>query len=380
MNTTKLFELVSPVKGGGQVLRLLFALLFSLANQGFRSVSLSCIRAIRPTPGLHAQAMAGIETIRQLFPALVFEGAELSSQTLKILFPEDLVSGAFSAVEAITINIGTAGSTALVLQALLGVLPFGTTATVIGGTNVDYAPPTDHVELVLAPILALWGIKLTHDTLKRGVFPKGGGMTRFSIDRTGLKPFQLTERGEITRVLIRVVSASAKLDITSFVKAVIANNSKVLHKDLVVSEFICDPLMTNKTQILVVVETSSGSRLSESIILQNLKKEIPESDEAVNKFLARISGILTTHATFDEHTADQVLLFMALATNEAATKPDCGHDGISSIRVENDVVGVDHMVSAMEILHALMPNIKFEVIPDPETSTFIIRFFPKTTV
>jgi RNA 3'-terminal phosphate cyclase len=354
--------------GGGQVPRHILSLLTLLCSLGQKALTLTNIRATRPTPGLHAQALAGISAVSKIFGgAINFADAELGSTSLGITIPDDGIFESFEAPATIEVSTGTAGSTALVLQALLGIIPFGTVATIVGGTNVDFSPPTDHVDFVLIPMLALWGITLVHTTIKRGVYPRGGGQTQFSVDRRGLKNCEFIVKGDITRVLIRFISGSRELEIDAFLEALketIPDLAK--YSSLIESEYIIDGLMGNKkrgkTQVFCVIETSTFCRLSSSVILNDLVDTIPidHDNKKICHFLEEIQQNLSSSATFDVHTADQMLLPMALAAHAAKMNPNVGHNGVSAIRVPK-VDGVDHITSAFDTFDKLLPTVLFSV-------------------
>ncbi len=177
-------------EGGGQILRTSIAL---SAVTG-RPVKIVNIRAKRRNPGLRRQHITGIKAVAALSKARV-EGLELGSTTL--LFELGKLSGG-----EYRFDIGTAGSVTLVLQALLPLLPFlpePTTITVTGGTDVPWSPTIDYFRGVLLFFLEKMGFHLEIDLVRRGHYPRGGGMVRYRIrDPPGrLKPLELVERGEV---------------------------------------------------------------------------------------------------------------------------------------------------------------------------------------
>ena len=124
-------------EGGGQVrscltLSLLTAQAFSIKN----------IRSRRPKPGLMPQHLGAVEASAAVGMART-QGAHLGSQSL-LFEPRRVRPGRFE------FDIGTAGSTSLVLQTVLPALSFSEApsfVTVKGGTHVPWSPCFHYLEL-----------------------------------------------------------------------------------------------------------------------------------------------------------------------------------------------------------------------------------------
>ena len=154
-------------EGGGQVLRLSVALSAATGTP----VHVTDIRANRSKPGLRAQHVAAVKAVAGLADAEV-EGLEMGSTEL-IFSPRQVPEG------QVQVDVGTAGSVTLVLQAVLGALsaPGSGPArvTVTGGTDVIMAPSWDYLAHVLVPTLGRAGLDMDMECQRRGFFPRGGG-------------------------------------------------------------------------------------------------------------------------------------------------------------------------------------------------------------
>ncbi len=154
-------------EGGGQILRTALAL-SALTGTPVRIYN---IRKKRPRPGLQPQHLAVVRALESITNASV-SGAYLDS--MEITFrPREIRGGVFS------VNIGTAGSVSLLIQAILPVLLFApepSRVKIVGGTDVEKAPPVDYMIHVLLPFLARMGASVRLRLLRRGYFPKGGGV------------------------------------------------------------------------------------------------------------------------------------------------------------------------------------------------------------
>jgi len=188
-------------EGGGQILRTALGLSAVLG----RPVKVISIRAKRRDPGLQHQHLAAVRALQYISNARV-EGDRIGSTEL-LFEPRGLRGG------ELRIDVGTAGSVTLVLQALLPVLPFlpsRTTIEIRGGTDVPWSPPIDYVKLVLIPIISRFGISLEVEKIRRGHYPRGGGIVRVAVDPPHeLKPAQIYERGRLN--MIKGVSHAVRL-------------------------------------------------------------------------------------------------------------------------------------------------------------------------
>lgn len=111
------------------------------------------------------QHLVCVQASQQISQAYV-EGAELHSQRLYFA-PQHVQSGKYQ------FQIGSAGSTTLVLQTLLPVLLLqneATELTISGGTHNPLAPTADFIEHCFLPALAKIGINVDFRLNKAGFF------------------------------------------------------------------------------------------------------------------------------------------------------------------------------------------------------------------
>jgi RNA 3'-phosphate cyclase len=182
----------SQGEGGGQMLRTAVAL---SAVTG-KPLRISNIRANRSNPGLAAQHLAGVKAVAELCGGDV-KGLALGSREMEFV-PGKIVSG------KLNIDVGTAGSVSLVLQALMIPALFADgplRIQVRGGTDVSHSPSIDYLRHVTLPILRRVGFDGEITLLQRGYYPKGGGRIVLEVNSVnGLKGIDLLERGKILSV------------------------------------------------------------------------------------------------------------------------------------------------------------------------------------
>jgi RNA 3'-terminal phosphate cyclase (GTP) len=166
----------SYLEGGGQMLRT--ALGLSLITK--KPFIIYNIRMNRPNPGLKNQHLHAIKTILKLSDSKA-ENVFLGSTEVRF-FPGDYNGG------SLEVNIGTAGSITLLLQAIMLPAAFlkRTKLTIVGGTEVSFSPTIDYFKnVVLYYYKKYCNVELK--IKKRGYYPKGNGIVEISINPTSIK-------------------------------------------------------------------------------------------------------------------------------------------------------------------------------------------------
>src|SRR4029077_10664625 len=164
-------------EGGGQVLRTAVALAAVLS----KDIHVFNIRAGRAEPGLRAQHMTGVKAAAELCTSKM-EGLQVGSTEFTFK-PGKLRAGSFR------FDVGTAGSVTLVLQTLMPILAFApgnVQLEITGGTDVKWSPPIDYLRLVTLPILRKIGYHAELEMVRRGHYPKGGGLVKFSTQGSSI--------------------------------------------------------------------------------------------------------------------------------------------------------------------------------------------------
>lgn len=177
----------SQGEGGGQILRSSLALSMA-TGKAFR---ISNIRAGRDRPGLKRQHLTCVRAAQTICSAEV-TGDAVGSMDVTFV-PSAVAPGAYH------FPIGTAGSTTMVLQAVLPALlraSHSSRLTVEGGTYNKAAPPFDFFARVLAPVLNQLGPTITATMERPGFYPAGGGRLVVEVQPTAEpRPLTLMERG-----------------------------------------------------------------------------------------------------------------------------------------------------------------------------------------
>ena len=168
----------SYLEGGGQIVRTAVALSATTGSP----VTIVHIRDSRDRPGLAAQHMAAVRAVAGVCGAQV-DGLTQGSRSITFNpgTPER---------RDIALDLGTAGSIPLVLQAWLPVaVRTGGSITLTGGTEVHMSPTIDYFEHVLASELQMAGASIEVEVLQRGYYPRGGGQVRIRVAPATLSRF-----------------------------------------------------------------------------------------------------------------------------------------------------------------------------------------------
>lgn len=192
----------SKGEGGGQILRTALAL--SLCTG--RAFRLENVRAGREKPGLRRQHLTAVRAAQEIGGAGV-AGAELGATRLEFS-PSALRPGHYS------FDVGTAGSTSLVLQTVLPALLTAaepSSLVLCGGTHNPQAPPFEFLERSFLPLVRRLGPVVKAKLDRPGFYPAGGGRVRVEVrPAAALAPLELLERGALRG--IRATALVANLD------------------------------------------------------------------------------------------------------------------------------------------------------------------------
>lgn len=189
----------SEGEGGGQLLRTGLSLAMLLK----RPLRMRRIRAGRAKPGLMRQHLAAVRAAQQCCAAEI-QGDHLGSTSLEF-HPRDTVGSDYR------IDIGSAGSTTLVLQTLLPALLRASEPsriTLCGGTHNMLAPSVSFLQRSFVPQLASLGADLSIELKRHGLFPAGGGELTATIMPRPLRSLDLMERGGSGQVGAEALLAS----------------------------------------------------------------------------------------------------------------------------------------------------------------------------
>jgi RNA 3'-terminal phosphate cyclase (ATP) len=292
-------------EGGGQILRTALSISL-LTGQPFRMVN---IRANRANPGLRPQHKKAVDAAARLGRADVsgaaIGGCELSFSP-KSYVPCDL-----------SIDIGTAGSTGLILQTLhlpLALRSSGTTQVVLtGGTFNPKAPAFPFLEMTWRTYLSAIGMPLALKMAAAGFYPRGGGRIEAWIEPATPRRFVCTKRGELKRIHGTAGVANLRDDIARRMRdRVIARlEERGLSAEI---ELVRWP-SSGPGAAISLTALHEGTIPATFVGLGELGKPAEAvADEAADQLLAYE---VTPDAAVDPYSADQILLPLAFAAGRS---------------------------------------------------------------
>jgi RNA 3'-terminal phosphate cyclase (ATP) len=173
-------------EGGGQIIRTSLALSL-IRGKAFRVYN---VRARRERPGLQRQHLTAVTAAAAIGGARV-DGAHVGSKEFTFV-PGAVQPGEYN------FNIGTAGSTMLVLQAVLPPLLNADAPSLLlfeGGTHTVHAPPFEFIQKTFLPLVGRMGPTVSVELQRYGFYPPGGGRFNVYVEPApALRRLDLVER------------------------------------------------------------------------------------------------------------------------------------------------------------------------------------------
>ena len=324
-------------EGGGQLVRMAIAL-SALTETPVRVVR---IRAGRPTPGLAAQHVTAINAVAELCGAEV-TGVAVGASSIEFR-PGNVASGHFS------FDIGTAGSVTLVLQALLPVAAAAggpVRVRLVGGTDVRWSPPMDYFNRVFLVLLRGLGGHADVEVLRRGYYPRGGGIVDVVIEPTrSWSSLDKPEVGEIQRVRGVAHVSNLPEDVPKRMKHAALRRLHGIPDVKVEERVYHGEEAIGQGGALVLWGETDAIQVGADSLAERGKPSERIGEEAAVALRAEIES----RATLDVHAADQLLVYLARA------------DGPSRFRVRA-VSG--HLETMMWLIPQFL-SCRFAVIREP---------------
>jgi RNA 3'-terminal phosphate cyclase (ATP) len=297
-------------EGGGQILRTALALSL-VTGAPFRIVRL---RARRARPGLRPQHLVCVQAAAAVGEALV-SGAAVGAEAIDFT-PRGLRPGEYR------LDIGSAGSTALVAQTLLPALAVAgapSRLVLTGGTHNPLAPPFEFLERAFLPVLRRLGLTVAARLERPGYYPRGGGTVTVEIETPGaLAPLSLHERGPLLR-------AEATATVADLPRHIAERELAVLGRELgwgpsrlrVRSE----PPGSGPGNVILV---ELGFAHASEVIAAFGRRGTP-AEAVAAEAVAEVRACLARDVPVGTHLADQLLPYLALAGGSFTTGPPSTH-------------------------------------------------------
>jgi RNA 3'-terminal phosphate cyclase (ATP) len=295
-------------EGGGQILRTALTLSL-LTGRPFRMVK---VRANREKPGLRPQHKTAVEAAAELGNARIV-GASVGSRELSF-------SPAAYEPRDLTFDIGTAGSTGLVLQTLHLPLALRTSSAVrvalVGGTFNPKAPAYTFLEATWRGYLWAFGMPTALAMPSAGFYPRGGGRLEAWIEPASPRPWVQLERGPLRRIRGIAGVANLRDDIAGRMRdrAIQRLEESGLSAEIEI-ELVRWPGVGQGAALSLIAEYEGTIPATFVGLGERGKSSEAVADEAVDQLLAFEAA---AGAAVDPHSADQILLPLAFAPGRSA--------------------------------------------------------------
>ena len=323
----------SQGEGGGQILRTAI----SLSAITGKPVEVTNIRAKRANPGLRPQHMTGIRVIADLFHAK-FENLKVGAEWIRFS-PSDRFEGG-----SVKFDIGTAGSIPLILMTVVPAVSLSNNSLeieVMGGTDVKASPTIDYVKHVVAKSYLSIGLKFLVDVVKRGYYPKGGGLVQSTI-----KPCKSPSTIELlaTRYIEpKIISVCGQLPVHVAKRQISSALIALEKKDIQCNNYTAsiETSFSPGSSILVYSVSDFGLYVGGDSIGEPGKRAEAVGTEAANRFLES----KLAQATVDPFLADMLILPLALSRGRSRYRiAQVTQHLLTNLHVASEIVGCKYSI------------------------------------
>lgn len=312
-------------EGGGQILRTAIAL--SAITK--KPIEVFNIRANRPNPGLRPQHATAVKILAEVFNAKV-ENAEVGSSVIRFFPSEEgygigsdksnssRISGSGSSSSSSSSNssnrmdIGTAGSITLVLQALIPAVSISGNRLemeFVGGTDVKWSPTVDYMRYVVRPAFKALGIEFNISVKRRGYYPVGGGVVYVSIEPC--KKVKAVDLLSAPRLDAKIISVCSNLP-RHVAERQVAGALARLEKEGVRcahASALLEPAASPGSALLVYCSSDYGPFIGGDAVGEKGRRAEDVGSYAASRFLEPYMG----NVTVDPNLADMLVPPLSLA-------------------------------------------------------------------
>lgn len=315
-------------EGGGQILRTAI----TLSSITKIPIQVDNIRKNRRVPGISYQHLTAIKLLGRICNADI-QGLKIGSTSIKFS-PNDFEDVSLSE------NIGTAGSISLIFQVLIPAVSISKKnleLSITGGTDVPWSPTSNYTKYVLSEAYSRMGINFSMEIIKRGYYPKGGGLVHLKVTPSKmLNSVLLTKRKTKSVKLYCTYSDLSSDRINSEVQL-----AEELLKDAnfeIESEIKKETSLSSGGSMLVYSHDSSSITGSDG-----LTDTTPEFAKSIsNNFIRNYLGV-------DNHLSDMIVLPASLVDDTSAyTIKEISKHLETNLYVTSKITGCKYGIGKLE--------------------------------
>ncbi len=329
-------------EGGGQILRTSVAL--SAITK--KPVEVSNIRAKRDNPGLRPQHLTAIKAVASLCDARV-ENLSVGSSMIRFS-PNEMQGGSMK------MDVGTAGSITMILQTIIPAVSLANKRAdveLIGGTDNRWSPTFDYLRYVVRPAYKILGINFDVNVLKRGYYPKGGGIVKASIEPCNkLNVLDMVSAPKIEPKMISVCSSLPK----HVAERQIASALSRLQKENVKCNSYSASLEQSHSpgsSILIYSTSDYGPFIGGDSIGEKGKRAEDVGSEAADKFL----NAYLSDTPIDPCLADMLVLPLSVADGRSKFAVNKASQHLSTnLYIASKIVNCSYEISKYDRNYVVM--------------------------
>ncbi len=285
-------------EGGGQIIRSSLALSL-ITGQAFRVYN---VRARREKPGLRQQHLTAVMAAAEVGRARV-DGARVGATEFTFI-PGEVTPGEY------VFDIGTAGSTTLVLQTVLPPLMLARAPSLLklgGGTHNAHAPPFEFLQQTFLPLVNRIGPQVSIELERYGFYPPGGGRINVLIEPAAqLQRLELHTRAQILRERARALVVNLPVGIAERELRVVREQLDWSDDQLRIES---SPNAHSPGNVLTIEIESE--HLTE--VITGMGERGVRAEVIAERAIIEVQRYLAAPAPVGQHLADQLLIPMALA-------------------------------------------------------------------
>ena len=325
-------------EGGGQILRSAVTL---SAITG-KSIEVINIRAKRHNPGLRPQHMHATRAVAEIFSARV-ENLKVGAEWIRFVPKPDNYEGG-----ELRIDTGTAGSIPMILQTIIPAVALSgksLSVQVTGGTDVKMSPTADYLRFIMHNAYKNIGINFSLNILKRGYYPKGGGVIQAEISPCkNISSFDLLNRRnvepKIASVCCQLPKSVAERQISS---ALLRLERRGVRCNFYSSSF--ESSLSPGTSILVYSESDFGPYIGGDSIGARDKSAEKVGEEAVQNFIESYE----VNVPIDRFLADMLVIPLSLTKGKSRYRIGIATEHLkTNLHVVSQIVGCKYQIEPAE--------------------------------
>ena len=279
-------------EGGGQIVRTAITLSCILK----KPIIVKNIRKKRKKSGLKPQHLSALKILEKVCNANL-DHAKIGATHLKF------VPGEVKNIE-LKEDVGTAGSIALIIQVLIPVVAIckkQIKLLIKGGTDVLWSPTIDYSQIILKEMYSRMGISFSLDVIKRGYYPRGGGIVELQVFPSDeIKTISLEKR---TTKNVMITCSYSKISLELIKIKINAIEKKLSESGYIVKTKMKEEKTFDSGASLLISSIDNSSIIGFDSLFNQKQK----------KFDLDLENFIKSKSSVDENLADMLVLPASLA-------------------------------------------------------------------